>query len=154
MPDVYDAATRSRVMRQVKSKDTKPELLLRRTLWGFGVRGYRLHRKDIAGKPDIAFVGQRVAVFVDGAWWHGHPDKWWKGRSGDYWDRKVSRNMERDRQADQVLAARGWTVIRVWDFEVMRDPEAAARRVIQALPSHTRLEVESADSCRLSQRAP
>jgi len=134
VPDVYDAATRSRVMRQVKSKDTKPELLLRHTLWALGVRGYRVHRRDIAGRPDLAFIGKRVAVFVDGAWWHGHPDKWWKGRSGDYWDRKVSRNIERDRKADAVLAEQGWTVVRLWDFEVVREPEKAARRVIEALP--------------------
>ena len=135
MPDVYDAATRSRVMRQVKSENTKPEMLLRRTLWRLGARGYRIHRKDIAGKPDLAFVGRRVAVFVDGAWWHGHPDKWWKGRSGEYWDLKVSRNMERDREADAFLSEQGWTVVRLWDFEVLRDPEEAARRVIDALPS-------------------
>lgn len=134
MTDVYDSATRSRVMRQVKSKNTKPEMLLRRTLWRLGVRGYRIHRRDIAGMPDLAFVGRRVAVFVDGAWWHGHPDKWWKGRSGDYWDRKVARNMERDRQADTILSEQGWTVVRVWDFEVLRDPEEAARRVVKALP--------------------
>ncbi len=133
MPDVYDAATRSRVMRQVKGRDTKPELLLRRTLWSMGVRGYRTHRKDIPGRPDLAFIGRKVAVFVDGAWWHGHPDKWWKGRSGEYWDRKVERNMERDRKADADLASAGWTVVRLWDFELLRDPESAALQVKDAL---------------------
>lgn len=134
MPDSYDAQTRSRVMRQVKGKNTKPELLLRRTLHAMGVRGYRIHRKDIVGKPDLAFMGKRVAVFVDGAWWHGHPSKWWKGRSGDYWDRKVEGNIRRDRAVDEALAQQGWTVVRIWDFEVAREPEAAAQKVVAALP--------------------
>lgn len=120
-------------MRQVKGRDTKPELLLRRTLWSMGVRGYRTHRKDIPGRPDLAFIGRKVAVFVDGAWWHGHPDKWWMGRSGDYWDRKISRNVERDRQIDRDLAERGWAVIRIWDFEVLGDCDTAAQRVASAL---------------------
>lgn len=137
MPDTYDAETRSRVMRQVKGKDTAPELVLRRALWASGVRGYRTHRRDLPGRPDLAFIGRKVAVFVDGAWWHGHPDKWWKGRSGDYWDRKVARNMERDRQADASLHALGWTVVRLWDFEVLRDPQGAARKVGDALTAKT-----------------
>lgn len=133
MPDVYDAATRSRVMRQVKGRDTKPELLLRKALWRLGARGYRLHRRDLAGRPDVAFISHKVAVFVDGAWWHGHPTKWWKGRSGEYWDRKVERNIARDRQADASLQAQGWTVVRLWDFEVLRDADGAAQQVVDAL---------------------
>ena len=138
MPDTYDSETRSRVMRQVKGCDTKPELLLRHTLWASGLRGYRLHRKDVPGKPDVAFVGRRVAVFVDGAWWHGHPDKWWLGRSGEYWDRKVQGNIDRDRRVDDALDSMGWTVVRLWDFEVLADPEQCCEKVASALGSGSR----------------
>lgn len=133
MPDSYDAATRSRVMRSVKGKDTSPELLLRKALRAQGVTGYRLHRKDIPGSPDLAFIGKKVAVFVDGAWWHGHPAKWWKGRSGEYWDAKIERNIARDRAVDAALTEGGWTVVRVWDFEVERYPNLAVERVVEAL---------------------
>ena len=133
MPDTYDAETRSRVMRQVKGRDTKPELILRHALWSRGLRGYRLHRKDVPGKPDVAFLGRRVAVFVDGAWWHGHPDKWWVGRSGEYWDRKVQGNIDRDRRVDDELGSMGWTVVRFWDFEVLADPERCCEKVASAL---------------------
>jgi DNA mismatch endonuclease (patch repair protein) len=135
MPDTYDSETRSRVMRQVKGRDTKPELLLRHTLWSSGLRGYRLHRKDLPGKPDVAFVGRRVAVFVDGAWWHGHPDKWWPGRSGAYWDRKVQGNIDRDRRVDDELNSMGWTVVRFWDFEVLADSKRCRDLVATALGS-------------------
>jgi DNA mismatch endonuclease (patch repair protein) len=135
MPDTYDSETRSRVMRQVKGRDTKPELLLRHTLWSSGLRGYRLHRKDVPGKPDVAFVGRRVAVFVDGAWWHGHPDKWWPGRSGAYWERKIQGNIDRDCRVDAELNSMGWTVVRLWDFEVLADPKRCRDMVASALGS-------------------
>jgi DNA mismatch endonuclease (patch repair protein) len=120
-------------MRAVKGKNTSPELLLRKVLTSHGIRGYRLHRKDIAGKPDIAFIGRKVAVFVDGAWWHGHPDKWWIGRSGAYWDTKIGGNIARDRRVDATLAEQGWTVVRLWDFEVLESPDVAAEKVARAI---------------------
>ena len=132
MPDV-SPEVRSRIMRAVRSKNTSPELLLRKTLTARVIRGYRLHRKDITGKPDLAFIGKKVAVFVDGAWWHGHPDKWWIGRSGDYWDTKISGNIARDRQVDATLVEQGWTVIRLWDFEVLKTPSEAVVKIGAAL---------------------
>ena len=135
MADTYDAIVRSRVMRQVKSRNTSPEVMLRKALRAEGIMGYRLHRKDIVGSPDLAFVKARIAVFVDGAWWHGHPAKWWKGRSGDYWDNKIQRNMIRDRQVDATLTNLGWTIVRIWDFEVLKTPELAVEKVRTALTS-------------------
>jgi DNA mismatch endonuclease (patch repair protein) len=127
-------------MRQVKGKDTKPELALRRALWAEGVRGWRCHRKDLPGKPDLAFGVRRVAVFVDGAFWHGHPSKYWPGRTSEYWDQKIARNQARDRAADLALADLGWAVVRIWDFEVNQDARREARRVADLLraraPSH------------------
>ena len=139
MPDSYSADVRSRVMASVRSRDTGPELLLRRTLWARGIRGYRCHRKDLPGSPDLAFGPSRVAVFVDGGFWHGHPSKWWPGRSGEYWDAKIQRNMARDRRVDQELADAGWRVVRLWDIDIARCPEVEAQKVELALTERGRV---------------
>lgn len=133
MPDTYSAEVRSRVMARVKGQDTEPEMRLRRALYARGVRGWRCHRKNVPGKPDLAFGRSKVAVFVDGAFWHGHPSKYWRGRTSDYWDKKIAGNMKRDRRHDRELEGLGWRVVRIWDFEVERDPDAAVDRVIAAL---------------------
>src|SRR5690348_13512702 len=129
MRDIYPPETRSRVMARVRGRDTKPELALRKALWQQGVRGWRCHRRDLPGTPDLAFGRARVAVFVDGGFWHGHPSRYQQGKSGAYWDAKIARNIARDRAADESLAARGWAVLRVWDFEVNSDSDGVARRV-------------------------
>jgi DNA mismatch endonuclease (patch repair protein) len=120
-------------MARVRGRDTVPELALRKALWAAGVRGWRCHRADLPGRPDLAFGRERLAVFVDGAFWHGHPTKYWQGRSGKYWDAKIARNQKRDREVDAALRSAGWGVLRLWDFEVMSDPQAAAGRVIAEL---------------------
>lgn len=120
-------------MRRVRSSDTGPEMLLRRALYAAGVRGWRCHRKDLPGRPDLAFGRSRIAVFVDGGFWHGHPSKYWPGRSGPYWDAKIARNQARDRRVDQELAALGWVVLRLWDFEIERDLPTATASVIAAI---------------------
>jgi DNA mismatch endonuclease (patch repair protein) len=120
-------------MSRVKGRDTTPEIRLRRALYAKGVRGWRCHRKTVSGTPDLAFGRAKVAVFVDGAFWHGHPSKYWPGRSSEYWDRKIARNQARDRRVNEELEANGWRVLRLWDFEVEKDPEGCADRVIAAL---------------------
>lgn len=119
-------------MSRVRTANTAPEVALRRALWRRGVRGWRLHAKDLPGRPDVVFRGRRLAIFVDGAFWHGHPDYYW-GQSGAFWDKKIARTRERDERANQNLSALGWTVLRIWDFEVERDPDACAERVRCAL---------------------
>lgn len=126
VPDVFSAEERSRIMAGIKAQDTKPELMLRRALWSIGVRGWRCHRRDLPGRPDIAFGRARLAVFVDGAFWHGHPSKFKAGQSGQFWDRKIAQNKARDERVNHELASHGWKVHRVWDFEVLDDPIAAA----------------------------
>jgi DNA mismatch endonuclease, patch repair protein len=123
-------------MASVKGRDTGPEIALRRALYRAGVRGWRCHRAGLPGKPDLAFGRARLAIFVDGGFWHGHPSKYWPGRSGAYWDAKIARNQLRDRRVDAELVAAGWRSLRMWDFEVERDPDGAAKRVIEALPSN------------------
>lgn len=123
-------------MSRVRTTDTAPEVRLRQTLWAAGVRGWRLHPKKVLGRPDLAWIGRRLAVFVDGAFWHGHPD-YYRGQSGAFWDEKIARNRGRDERVNKELAASGWRVLRFWDFEVERDPQACARRVQQALAADT-----------------
>lgn len=116
-------------MASVRGRDTRPELVLRRALFAIGVRGWRCHRRDLPGRPDLAFGRRRVAVFVDGGFWHGHPSKYWPGRSGEYWDMKIERNKARDSAVNEQLRQSGWRVIRLWDFEIEADPLEAAGRV-------------------------
>ena len=120
-------------MAAVKGRDTHPEIALRKALYHMGVRGWRCHRRNLPGKPDLAFGRWRVAVFVDGAFWHGHPSKYWQGRSGSYWDKKIAGNVSRDREVDRNLGELGWVVLRLWDFDVESDVDAAARRVAAEL---------------------
>jgi DNA mismatch endonuclease (patch repair protein) len=118
-------------MARVRNKDTAPELALRRALYAAGERGWRCHPRKVPGRPDIAFIGRKVAVFVDGAFWHGHPD-YYRGQSGPFWDEKIARNRARDKRVDAELKALGWRVIRVWDFELKQDLEGSVGRVMRA----------------------
>lgn len=126
------AAHTRAVMRAVRSKDTGPEVALRRALWAAGVRGWRCHRADLPGKPDLAFGRARLAVFVDGAFWHGHPSKYRRGQTSAYWDEKIERNRRRDQDVNAALRCAGWRVLRLWDFEVERNVDAAVRQVLVA----------------------
>lgn len=132
MPDSLTPARRSALMSRVKTRDTAPEVALRGALWAAGIRGWRLHPKRVVGKPDIAWIGRRVAVFVDGAFWHGHPDHYW-GQSGAFWDEKIARNRARDARVDAELREGGWTVIRIWDFEIRQDVTVCVDRITKAL---------------------
>ena len=116
-----------------RKTDTKPELMLRRALWRRGLR-YRKNFRDLPGKPDIVFRGPRVALFVDGDFWHGKDwptlkAKLEKGHNAAYWLRKIQRNAARDREQDRGLRAAGWLVVRVWESDVHRDVEDVVRRV-------------------------
>lgn len=107
-------------MRKIKSNDTKPELKLRKALWNVGIR-YRIKNKDIFGKPDIAIKKYKLAVFVDGEFWHGFnwKEKKTKIKSNrDYWIQKIEGNMERDKKVNKKLRENGWTVLRYWQKEI------------------------------------
>lgn len=120
-------------MASIRGADTRPERRLRSALWHAGARGYRCHWPGPGGRIDIAFTRQRVAIFVDGAFWHGHPSKWQPGRWSGYWDEKIRRNIARDERQNAALAEAGWRVIRVWEFEVDHDAAAVAQTVIREL---------------------
>jgi DNA mismatch endonuclease (patch repair protein) len=120
-------------MSSIRGKDTKPELALRRALWRAGGRGWRCHYDAPGGRVDVAFTRWRLAVHVDGAFWHGHPSKWQSGRWNGYWDEKIKRNIARDQRQDAALAEAGWTVLRAWDFEIEQDADQVAAMVMDAL---------------------
>jgi DNA mismatch endonuclease (patch repair protein) len=112
---------RSENMRRIKSKDMKPELLVRRTVHGLGYR-YRLHRKDLPGKPDLVFGPRKKVIFVHGCFWHGHEREGCldarrpKSNTG-YWNPKLTRNKERDAERIAALEATGWDVLVIWECE-------------------------------------
>ena len=134
MSDVFDPQKRSAVMRRVKGKDTSPELRVRRLLRRMGV-GYRLHRADLPGKPDIAMPGRKLALFVHGCFWHGHDCA--RGArtpkaNRDYWQAKIGRNRARDAEHQRALESMGWRVLTLWECE-LKDEAAVERRLSSAL---------------------
>ena len=133
MADHLSPLGRSRNMAAIRSTNTKPELALRAALRLAGAAGYRIHLRTLPGKPDVAFTRWRVAVFVDGAFWHGHPDHFNPATASQYWRDKIARTQERDRQADQLLKDAGWHVVRFWDFELNEEPDKQIKKVLDAL---------------------
>src|SRR5690348_7047982 len=125
--DIRSPDVTSRIMAAVRNKDSEAEMRLRRALHERGLR-YRLHNRKLIGTPDIVFPRQRVAVFVDGDFWHGNAwrlrgmasfDEQFRFRSNpDFWRKKITRNMERDREVNECLENVGWRVIRLWESEV------------------------------------
>ena len=120
-------------MRCNRNRDTRPELAVRSAVHALGLR-YRVAARPIAGvrrSADLVFRRRRVAVFVDGCYWHGCPDHFVLPRTNvDYWSAKIGRNRARDAETDALLAEAGWTVIRVWEHE---DPRQGADRVREVL---------------------
>src|SRR4051794_31980491 len=110
-------------MALVRGRDTKLELRFRRALYAAGIRGWRCHVRTIFGIPDLAWKGRKLAVFIDTAWWHGHPSRWRPGKLPGRWDEKIRRNKVRDEEVNVRLRAEGWTVLRFWDFEMDRSLE-------------------------------
>jgi len=120
-------------MSLIQSKNTRPEILLRKllsaTLFKKGYR-YRLHYDKLPGKPDIVFVALRIAIFVDGSFWHGYKYKRGQHLSSEYWEPKIIRNMKRDKKVSRELRNMGWTVIRVWEHQLKKNPQAVLQRIL------------------------
>lgn len=118
-------------MKAVKNKDSQIELLLRKELWARGLR-YRKNVNRIVGKPDIAFLGKKVAVFCDSEFWHGHN---WEERKKDFkshqefWIPKIERNMARDVEVNEILQSEGWTVLRFWGKDIKKQLKECADKV-------------------------
>lgn len=122
-------------MSRVRARDTKPERLLRAGLASQGIRGYRLHHAGIPGRPDVAFIGLRIAVFVHGCFWHGCPHC--KPRrpasNRSFWDAKLDRNKQRDARKARELRAAGWRVITIWECRLQKAPHVHVGRVVRCV---------------------
>lgn len=127
------ALSRSENMARIRGRDTGPEVVLRRALWAAGLR-YRKHAKTPVGRPDVVFPGPRVAVFIDGCFWHGCPAHYSRPNSqAEFWAAKLVDNVTRDRRQTLELEALGWRVVRVWEHEVYEQRDAVVARVAAAL---------------------
>lgn len=135
-----DPAVTHKIMSAVKSKDTRPELKLRKALWREGLR-YRVNYIKLPGKPDIVFTKWKVVVFCDGDFWHGHN---WAVRGqnslqeelsgySQYWRDKILRNIERDDENNKALIALGWTVVRIWESDIKNDLDGCVKTVKESL---------------------
>ncbi len=119
----YTTKKRSKMMSKIRGKSTKPEILFRKALWNKGVR-YRVNSKKIPGRPDISIQKYKLAIFIDGEFWHGYnwPEKKEKWKTNkDFWIPKIERNMQRDRQVNKQLEELGYTVFRFWTNEIKHE---------------------------------
>lgn len=132
--DSVSSSRRSEIMGRIRSKDTKPEMLVRRMLHGLGYR-YTLHRRDLPGVPDLVFPSRQRIVFVQGCFWHQHKGcidgRIPKSRVG-YWKPKLLRNVERDRQNISKLRRNGWKVLKVWECDVTK-ADSLLKRLVRFL---------------------
>ena len=122
MADIVSQTQRSHIMSRVRSRDTAPELQVRRTVWAAGYR-YRLHVRNLPGAPDLTFPRYRLAVFVHGCFWHQHGCRRSKRPSSnrDYWNRKLDSNIDRDARNLAELEAMDWTAATVWECSLASD---------------------------------
>lgn len=122
MADVHDRKTRSYNMSRIRSKNTKPEELVRKYLFAQGFR-YRKNDIRLPGKPDIVLSKYKTVIFVNGCFWHGHKDcKYfvWPENNADFWKGKINGNIQRDLRNKQMLADQGWNIITIWECELKK----------------------------------
>lgn len=122
--DKLTSAQRTKNMKRVRSTNTTPELMLRKALWHKGIR-YRKNWNKLPGKPDIVLVRRKIAIFVDGDFWHarGHQDNPGEqvATNKAFWQKKLARNVERDKEVNDVLTELGWLVLRFWESDIKKD---------------------------------
>jgi DNA mismatch endonuclease (patch repair protein) len=135
MADIFDKKTRSKIMSSIRSKDTKPELLVRKFLFSKGFR-FRVNDKKLPGKPDIVLPKYKTVIFVHGCFWHGHEDcKYFslpKTRS-EWWFEKIGKNKSRDKKNVSVLRKEKWKVIEIWECELKKGKERTLKKVVKKL---------------------
>jgi DNA mismatch endonuclease (patch repair protein) len=123
-------------MGRIRGSHTTPERVMRSALWATGLR-YRLHARGVVGRPDIVIRKNKIAVFVDGCFWHGCPRHYVRPRTrAEFWADKLSANVLRDRAQTLQLEAAGWRVLRFWECQVVEGPVECARRVVSAEVEH------------------
>ena len=127
--------TRSKTMRAIKGKNTSIEIALRKELYRRGFR-YRINYNKLPGKPDIVFIGKKVAIFCDSEFWHGKNWNEKKKRiktNREYWIPKIERNIERDKQVTQELKEEGWIVLRFWETDIKKSKNKVVSSIIEVL---------------------
>jgi DNA mismatch endonuclease (patch repair protein) len=120
MTDIVDSKTRSKMMSNIKNKNTKPEIIVRKFLHSKGLR-FRLHSKDLPGKPDLVFHSRKVVVFVHGCFWHRHqgcPKSTTPSSNSSFWKKKFEENIARDKRVSKKLEKLGWTVLIIWECQI------------------------------------
>lgn len=134
MIDIVDPATRSRMMAGIKSKDTKPEVFLRKALHAQGLR-YRLGGYSLPGKPDLVFPSRKAVVFVHGCFWHRHECQYfkWPQTNEAFWKAKLDANAERDIRVNAALKKLGWRVLTVWECELVHSGYALPNNAVNRL---------------------
>lgn len=134
MSDVLTKYQRHKNMSHIRSKNTKPEILLRKALWHCGLR-YRKNYKKLPGTPDIVITRYRIAIFVDGDFWHarGHEEHPGEqiGTNKDFWQKKLKRNVERDKEVNDELTESGWLVLRFWESDIKKDLQKCVDTICQ-----------------------
>jgi DNA mismatch endonuclease, patch repair protein len=129
--DIMSAEKRSALMGRIKGKDTGPERAMVNQLQR-ARRRFEKHARDLPGCPDFVFRHAKVAVFVDGDFWHGWRFSVWRSKLSEKWESKVEANRRRDARKRARLRRAGWTVIRIWEHQIKRDPELCLRRILAA----------------------
>ena len=133
MTDVLSKEQRAYNMSKIRGKNTGPEIKLRKLLWSAGIRGYRVHY-NLPGKPDIVFVKKKIVIFIDGCFWHKCPMDFQEPETRkDFWMKKINSNVERDEKINRQLSDTGWTVIRIWEHEMRKEPEKVVQRICEML---------------------
>lgn len=128
MVDRLTKEQRSYCMSRIRSKNTKPEILLRKKLFERGLR-YRINYASLPGTPDIVFTKQKIAIFVDGDFWHGRDFEKRKHTYNEYWLKKIQRNMERDKEVNKKLKKSGWTVLRIWGKDLIKNHDKFVKKI-------------------------
>lgn len=134
MVDNLTTVQRSYCMSKVRNRDTDLERLVRSELHRRGFR-FRKHAKDLPGRPDIVFATSKVAVFIDGDFWHGYRFPQWREQMSPFWQEKIAKNRERDNKNFRRLRAMGWRVIRLWQHEVESGLNSCVARIIDTISS-------------------
>jgi DNA mismatch endonuclease (patch repair protein) len=144
LADVHDAQTRSRNMAAIRGSHTKPELLVRKALHAAGLR-YRLHARDLPGKPDLIFPKWGAVVFVNGCFWHQHDCHLfkWPGTREEFWQTKIGRNVENDARAMERLRAGGWRIGTVWECALKGRTKADFPEAMQKLAAWIRSDQQT-----------
>jgi len=135
MTDVLTKEQRKLNMSRIRGKNTSPELKIRKMLYARGLRGYRVHY-DLPGKPDIVFTKKRIAIFIDGCYWHKCPLCFREPQTNhEFWMDKINSNVKRDKEVNIMLKSDGWQVLRFWEHQVRKEPEIVINKIAEVLHS-------------------